>query len=164
MSSSGSSPEVEHCLDAAYNYLSYRPRSEVELRIYLKRHGYENYFIESALAKLKQQGIVDDVAFARFWRDSRESFSPRSSTALRSELKRKGIDSETIAETIGEIDEESSAYKAAQKKAKVLASSDYSSFHHKLSAYLWRRGFNYELTQRVVKRLWQERSGREQNA
>jgi regulatory protein len=164
MSSSGSSPEVERCLDAAYNYLSYRPRSEAELRIYLKRHGYGDYFIESVLARLKQQGVVDDVAFAQFWRDNRESFSPRGSIALRLELRRKGINSEIIAETISEIDEENSAYKAAQKKAKLLASSDYSSFHHKLSAYLWRRGFNYELTRRVVKRLWQERSEKEQNA
>ena len=145
------------CLDAAYRYLSYRPRSELELRIRLRKRGFDDSSIEEVLLNLREQGLVDDVVFARFWRDNRESFSPRSRVMLRRELRQKGIAPYVIAEVAEEIDEEASAYKAAQKIMKKLALVDYDSFRRRLGSFLKRRGFNYEVTQHTVNQLWQER-------
>lgn len=145
------------CLDSAFRYLSYRPRSELEIRIRLGKRGFDDSSIEKVLLNLREQGLVDDAAFARFWRDNRESFSPRSKAMLRRELRQKGIAPYVIAEVAEGIDEEASAYKAAQKIIKKLALADYESFRRKLGSFLNRRGFNYEVTQHTVNQLWQER-------
>lgn len=145
------------CLDAAFRYLSYRPRSELEIKMRLRKRGFDNSSIESALLKLKEQGLIDDYAFAQFWKENREVFSPRGRAMLQRELRQKGVASHIIAEAIREIDEEAGAYRAAQKKAEKLASSDREGFYRKLGSFLRRRGFNYEITQHTVKQLWLER-------
>jgi regulatory protein len=143
-------------LDAAYRYLSYRPRSEFEMRVWLGRKGHGSRTIENTLSALRAKGLLDDLAFARFWRESRESSSPRSRAALRSELRRKGIDADVVAEALDGVDEEAAAYRAAQKKAARLATVDHDDFRTRLSAVLRRRGFSYEVTEHTVNRLWQE--------
>jgi len=143
-------------IDAAYRYLSYRPRSEFEMRVWLGRKGHGSRTIENTLSALRAKGLLDDLAFARFWRESRESSSPRSRAALRSELRRKGIDPDVVAEALDGVDEEAAAYRAAQKKAARLATVDHDDFRTRLSAVLRRRGFSYEVTEHTVNRLWQE--------
>ena len=147
----------QSCLDAACRYLSYRPRSEFELKMRLQRKGFNDSSIQDVLLKLKEQGLLDDLAFAQFWKENRESFSPRSRMMLQKELRQKGVSPYIIEEVAGGIDEEASAYKAAQRKVKRLASADYDNFCRKLGAFLKRRGFNYEVTRYTVNQLWHER-------
>jgi len=151
-----SASEQQSPLDAAYRYLSYRPRSEFELKVWLDRKGFGRQAIESTLSTLKAKGLLDDLAFARFWRESRESSSPRSRAALKSELSQKGIDPDVVAEALDGVDEEAAAYRAARKKAARLATVDHDDFRTRLSAVLRRRGFSYEVTEHAVNRLWQE--------
>ena len=151
-----SASEEQPPLDAAYRYLSYRPRSEFEMRVWLGRKGYGSRTIETTLSTLKTKGLLDDLAFARFWRESRESSSPRSRAALRRELRQKGIDPDVVAEALDGVDEEAAAYRAAQRKATRLGALDYSDFRTRLSAVLRRRGFSYDVTEHTVNRLWQE--------
>lgn len=160
----GVQDSYEACLDAASRYLSYRSRSEAELRAYLKRRGFGNESIVAVLGKLREQGLVNDVGFARFWKENRQAFSPRSRAMLRQELSRKGIGAEIIADVVEEVDEESSAYKAAQKKMKALTGSDYMHFRQKLFTFLRRRGFGYEVCQRTVNQLWREIKENKQDA
>jgi len=54
------------------------------------------------------------------------------------------------------IDDEESAYRAAQKRGRTLAKEDYETFRRKLGAFLRRRGFSYEVVSRTTERLWQE--------
>jgi regulatory protein len=143
-------------LDVAYRYLSYRPRSAFEVSVWLSRKGFGRRMIEDTLSTLKAKGLLDDAAFAHFWRESRESFSPRSRAALRRELRQKGIEPGVVDEALDGVDEEGAAYRAAQKKAARLAVVDYDDFRTKLSAVLKRRGFSYEVTKHTVNRLWQE--------
>ena len=149
----------QSCLDAAFRYLSYRPRSELELKMRLRKRGFDDPSIESVIRNLREQRLVDDAAFAQFWRDNRESFSPRSRTLLQRELRGKGVASYIIAEVAEGIDDEASAYRAAQQKVKKLACSDYDGFCRKLGAFLKRRGFDHEVARRTINRLWQEREG-----
>ena len=151
-----SASQQQSPLDAAYRYLSYRPRSEFEMRVWLGRKGHGSRTIENTLSALKAKGLLDDLAFARFWRESRESSSPRSRAALRSELRQKGIDPDVVDEALDGVDEEAAAYRAAQKKAARLATVDHDDFRTRLSAVLRRRGFSYEVTEHTVNRLWQE--------
>ena len=99
---------------------------------------------------------MDDAAFARFWRDNRETFRPRSRRLTRLELQQKGLNAEVIEATIADIDEDASAYRAAQNRARRLAGGGYLFFRRRLGEYLRRRGFGYEVIGRTVARLWKE--------
>jgi len=150
------SDHFHRCLNAAAHYLSYRPRSESELRERLYRRGFDDDSVEAVIAKIKEQGLVDDTAFAQFWKDNRESFSPRSQWLTRLELRRKGIAKEIIDQVVDVIDDDESAYRAALSKARGLPQSDYQSFRRRLGGYLRRRGFSYEVINHTVELLWQE--------
>jgi len=147
----------QRCLNAAIRYLGYRPRSEAEVRQRLQRHGFDNDCTDKALAKLKEQGLVDDTAFARFWKENRETFSPRSRWLTRMELQRKGLNRSVIEQVVSEVDDSGSAYRAALSKARRLSSSEYQDFCRRLSEHLRRRGFNYQVINDTVERIWKER-------
>ncbi len=144
------------CLNAATHYLSYRPRSESELRERLYRRGFGDDSVAAVIAKLRTQGLVDDGAFAQFWKDNRESFSPRSQWLTRLELRRKGVAEETIDQAVDVVDDSDSAYRAALSKARSLSLSDYQSFRHRLGGYLRRRGFDYGVINHTIEVMWQE--------
>jgi len=146
----------QRCSDAALHYLGYRPRSESELRERLKRRGFAGDNVKTVLARLKEQGLVDDLAFAQFWKDNRQSFSPRSQWLTRHELKRKGVAEEVIDQVVADIDDEDSAYQAAMSKARSLSIADYQGFRHRLDEYLKRRGFGYGVINNTLKRVWGE--------
>jgi len=151
------SDHFHRCLNAASHYLGYRPRSESEVRGRLQRRGFDGDCIEAVTARLKEQGLVDDLAFAQFWKDNRESFSPRSERLTKLELRRKGVVSDIIDQVVDSIDDGDSAYRAALSKARHLPLADYQSFRRRLGEYLRRRGFNYEVINHTVERVWQER-------
>ncbi len=144
------------CLNTAAHYLGYRPRSEFELRERLQRRGFDGDSVGAVLAKLKEQGLVDDMAFAQFWRDNRQSFSPRSQWLTKLELRQKGIAADIIDQVVEAVDNADSAYRAALSKARSLSQSDYQSFRRRLGEYLKRRGFGYGVINHTVERIWQE--------
>lgn len=152
--------DFHRCLDTAARYLGYRPRSEYEMRKRLNQRGFDDDSIEAVLAKLKEQGLIDDATFAKFWKDNRQSFSPRSQWLTRLELKQKGVPSEVIDQVVSTIDDTDNAYRAATSRARTLPLSDYHSFRHRLGEYLRRRGFGYGVIIRTIERLWQEKEGK----
>jgi len=151
-----SSDHFHRCLNAAARYLSYRPRSESELRKRLQQRSFDNDTVETVIIKLKGQGLVDDMAFTQFWKDNRESFSPRSQWLIKSELRQKGVAGDIIDKVVNAVDDDDSAYRAALSRTQRLPLSDYQGFRHRLGEYLERRGFSYEVIKHVVERLWQE--------
>ena len=141
----------------ALNYLSYRPRSEREVRQNLQKHAIPDAAIEETLARLRRNGLVNDLQFARDWVENRSTFRPRGRRALVMELRQKGIDRETIEAALRDLDEESLAYRAASKQARRYRDLEWADFRRKLNAFLARRGFGYESAQPAVERAWKER-------
>ncbi len=148
--------QLQRCLNAALNYLDYRPRSQAELAERLHRRGFDGDSVDAVLARLKTQGLVDDLAFARFWQENRQSFRPRSQRLTRRELSQKGVVRDIIDRVVAELDDEDSAYRAALLKAHRLSTADYDSFRRKLGQFLQRRGFGYGIIKTTVERVWQE--------
>jgi regulatory protein len=153
---------LQQAVERAYNYLSYRPRSREEVRRYLRRKETPPDIIDEALARLDSLNLVDDRAFASFWVESREQFSPRGARALKNELRLKGVDRDVVDELVdGEKDEER-ALSAGRKKALSLVrlpGMDYATFRARLGSFLQRRGFGYEVSARSVRTLWEELRG-----
>ncbi len=149
----------QRCLNSAFHFLGARPRSEAETRERLIKHGYNEEEIERTIGQLRRLQLLDDAAFAEYWKDNRNKFRPRSQRLLEMELKHKGVDSEVIKEAVEDIDESDNAYRAAVSKARTLPTADYQVFRRKLGGYLQRRGFNYGVINRTVKQVWQEQTG-----
>jgi len=147
----------QSCFEVALHYLSYRPRSETEVRQRLRRRGFDNKVVDEVIFRLKERRLIDDVAFSEYWRNNRLSFSPRSGRLIKLELRQKGVAAETANEVVKDLDDENYVYEAGLRKARRLSSSDYDDFRRRLYGYLRRRGFNYETVNFAVARLWQER-------
>jgi len=151
------SNSLQDCLDAAYYYLSYRPRSEGEIRQWLHKRGFANEVTEKTIAKLKEQNLSDDFAFAQFWKDNRLSFRPKSKRLIKKELREKEVDADIVARVTQDIDDEEIAYELGANRLPSLAHLDYPGFYRRLSSYLAYRGFSYEVIKRTASLLWQER-------
>jgi len=141
-------------VNTALRYVSYRPRSESEIRTRLRRQKYDSALINKVLDKLKQQRVVDDLSFAEFWKDSREFFSPRSKRMIKLELRRKGVADEVAERTTCEVDDQAGAYKAALKKANSLKNLEYGKFQKKLFSFLHNRGFGYQIVRPTIDKVW----------
>jgi len=141
---------------AAERLISFRPRSEFDLRQSLTRKGFACGVIMQALDHLRLSGVVDDAAFARYWAENREAFRPRGQRLVQAELRRKGVALDVAQEATSAIDDGESAYMAGLKKARLLRGCDYKEFSLKLAQYLMRRGYDYDAIRPSVRRLWQE--------
>ncbi len=146
----------EQALQYALRLLSYRARTQAELRQRMQQHGWSEAIIEGTLERLRQNGLLDDADFAHAWVENRQTFRPRGARLLRQELRRKGLDEHIIQEALDEVDEEAAAYAAARPRAQRLRGLDARLFRQKLIAYLTRRGFSFEIADSVARNLWEE--------
>ena len=143
--------------EQALRFLSYRARSEAEVRRRLSRK-YSQGVVEDVLEALRRQNLLDDLAFAMQWRASRERFKPRAGRLVRQELRGFGVPAEVIEDCLAGFDDEANAARAAGSFARRLAGrdSDWSEFRGKLTAHLQRRGFASWLVAEAVGRAWEE--------
>jgi regulatory protein len=150
----------QKALDSALNFLSFRPRAEKEVRQNLYRKKVQPDTLDRVIERLKELKLIDDKAFAEYWQDNRQQFSPRGPRAIKAELRAKGLSAAVIDETVdSESNQEELAYNAGLKKARALCKLDYREFRRRLGDYLLRRGFSYDTISTVSKRLWQEEAG-----
>ena len=128
----------------AVKYLSRSRHTESEVRGKLSSKGYGDKEIDVAIKKLIEYGYVDDEAYAKAY--VLTYGATRGKNRLRYEMSLKGVKKEYIDEALPE-DEYLSAYKLAEKKR-----SRYSD-REKLIRYLIGRGYDWEVSRRVVEQL-----------
>ena len=87
-------------LSAALRFLEARPRSSAEVRRRLLTQGYRAELVEGCMERLLDLGLIDDAAFAQAWVESRDRARPRGERALRTELRRKGIDRQVVDDVL----------------------------------------------------------------
>lgn len=149
--------DITKAVNRAIDFLSYRPRSTTEVRQNLEKKQIPESVIELAIERLQELGYLDDAAFARFWIENRDTFKPMAPRALRYELRQKGVADGILEPLFDEIiDVEDSAYRAAQKRIRRLKGTTKQEFKHKLSGFLQRKGFGYDVILTIINRLYEE--------
>ena len=139
------------------HFLSYRPRTEKEVRQHMQASGYEAGLIDEVIEQMKAKEIINDLAFAKTWIENRNLHRPRGRKALAIELQQKGVDRGAIDEVLtGFGDETENALSSARKYARRLDIEDWTKFREKLGAFLSRRGFTYETITETVRQVWKE--------
>jgi regulatory protein len=138
------------------NWVLMRPRSERELRDYLRRQLYQHKPTSPGVSRVvvdkedslvahdaiasefTTRGWVDDEVFARWWIE-RSSRSKRSNSYLKSELMQKGVDREIIADLLGDRADDDLLAELVQKLRQKSKYQD----NQRLMRYLVTKGFSY---------------------
>ena len=116
--------EFQKTLEKLLKFAMTRPRSEKELRDYLRRKEVHTSLHEELFNKLAKYELIGDEKFARWWVQERNSFRPRSKRLLKIELQQKGINRQIIDVVLEDtiLDEVEVAYQLALKKKSLIAS------------------------------------------
>jgi regulatory protein len=128
--------------DKVLNLLSYRLRSEWELRDYLRRKNAPEEHVEKILNKLSINGYVNDEQFAKRWVENRRLMKATSRRKLMMELKQKRIPNDIIDKVLADdkdqVNEREVLKELIEKKRQRYPD------HLKLMQYLARQGYNYD--------------------
>lgn len=132
-------------MQLALRYLSYRPRSELEVKNYLRQKGCEPEVTDGVIARLRSLNYLDDLSFAQIWARSRlesRGYGPRR---VAQELRIKGIAAEVIRQTLQQslqqTSEQESAKKLLTKRFGGVSLQDIKT-QRRAVALLLRRGFS----------------------
>lgn len=138
----------------ALNMLAMRDHSSTELREKLLRRDFAPAAVDRLIAKLERSNLLDDAQFAqRFAKAQRES-RKLSRSALRRQLVKKGIDEETIAGVVDEVDgEEDLAREVAEKKARSTRGLEHEVRERRILGMLARRGFSSTVCLKVTREV-----------
>ena len=147
---------AEWAKQTAFRFLSYRPRSSAEVRRHLRNKDVDDSVIDQVVDRLLELKLLDDLAFAHYWVEQRETFRPRSRRALRHELYQKGLSRQIVEQAVEEVDEMAAARKAGAKKALLWRNLAEDEFHLKMRGFLSRRGFDYTAISEVSRELWRD--------
>ncbi len=142
--------------DAALKFLSFRMRSEKELREKLKKKEFAESLIDDVVKDLKRLKLVDDYDFAAAFVRDRISNSPRGKILLRQELWKKGIKKEIIEKALKEYfkDEDEElvlAKELSQKRKRRYQGLEENVAKRRLMSFLLRRGFSYDIIKQVLR-------------
>jgi regulatory protein len=132
------------------NYLSYSPSSEAELHSHLLESDFAETTVDEVLHRLREVGLVDDEAFARYWVDNRARFRPRGKRMLVQELRQKDVALDVIETALTEYDEVAAAQHVAEEQARRLAHLPPEVFRRRLWDRLMRRGFSPDIIHEVL--------------
>ncbi|MBP6017272.1 MAG: RecX family transcriptional regulator [Candidatus Promineofilum sp.] len=148
--------EIHRARERVLRLLARRPYSSAEISRYLRRHQMSDEIIQNVIDDLTEAKLIDDDAFAAYWVEQRETFRPRSRLALRQELSQKGVEREIVAEALSEVDEIDSARRVARKQAGRWRGLAEAEWRTKLTRYLMRQGYPYDIVSEVVTETWLE--------
>ncbi|SDP12101.1 regulatory protein [Nakamurella panacisegetis] len=98
--------------------LAVAPRPRAGLAQAMKRKEVPEDVAQDVLDWLTQVGLVDDVAYAHSFVRTKHRDRALSSAALRTELRRLGVDDESMADAVETVDQQAERTRAAELIAK----------------------------------------------
>ena len=145
--------EFQKTLDKLLKFVTLRPRSEKEVKDWLKRKKIHESLYKLLFDRLNRLELVGDKEFATWWVKQRQQFRPRGKRALQAELRMKGIDKEVISSVLSDtaVDEAKIAKELLAKKEykwRLLPKRD---ARLKMSQFLARKGFDWGIIEKVLR-------------
>ena len=134
--------------------LTGQPRSRSELATRLARKRVPPDVASRMLDRFQEVGLIDDVAFARDWVQSRQAGRGLACRALEVELRRKGIDSQVVAEAVAAVDsgdEVEAARLLVRRRLPSLQRFDNATVVRRLTGMLARKGYSASVAFSVVR-------------
>lgn len=142
--------DLEPAKERAFNLLSYRSRTKVELSLRLKKDGFSPAAITAVISHLEEYNLIDDHSYACDWVRYRFERKKKGRYYLYNELIQKGIPSTIASEAVGSITD-AEEYQAAYEQAlsKIKSGREWPS----VGRYLARQGFPNETILKVGRQI-----------
>ncbi len=133
--------QSDKAYDRTIQLIARRPRSEWEVRQYLKRKSYDEVITQQTIERLLDKGYLDDVSFAQSWIQNRRLLKPRSKRKLRQELLQKRVPEQIITDCLAydDTDDKEVLRQLIEQKSSQTRYKD----RQKLMRYLSGQGFSY---------------------
>jgi regulatory protein len=134
--------------------LTIAPRSRAQLAGDLAARDVPDDVAERVLDRFTEVGLIDDAAFAEVWVRTRHAGRGLSRSALRRELRAKGVDDEIVADAVETIDDDAEAAAAQALVARRLPGMRGLPAEvrmRRLVGQLARKGYSSGLAVRVVR-------------
>ena len=155
--------------DYALNFLSYRPRSEKEVKDYLVKKlskiesisysvSKDSPIIDHTLKFLQKHNFINDIDFAKWLITSRAKSKPKGIKAIKVDLIRHGISKNLIEQMEGSLKENVAiAYRAIEKKLARFEKLAEDEKKRKIYNYLAYRGFSHDTIKKLFAFLEKKR-------
>jgi regulatory protein len=140
----------------ALKLLSYRSRSEKEMRERLKKKGFSNEQIRDTIKFLSHTGLINDRLLATDLMTYSVRRKSLGRMGIRMFLTKRGIDSELIESALADHTEEkemASALELMDRKLRVLEKYPQKTVKRRLLGMLRRRGFSGSVIHRALNTL-----------
>lgn len=131
----------------AYEWLLGRPHSTQELKDYFYRKKVDPELAVKLMQEFKATGVLSNERYAE-WAVERLQRKNKSSRAITAELRRKGIEEETVKQFVG-ASVEANTTALQQLVAKLRTKQRYQD-PKKLAIYLVGKGFSYEEVKKAL--------------
>lgn len=145
--------EVRKAFNKALDYLSFRMRSEHEVKKKLLDAEYGEAVVLEAIQKLYHLGFLNDESFSKALLETQKKTSKKGPRAIQQELKNKGIDKslqEEVLKTYTEDDQTEVAQGLAEKIANQQSSKTPRQVKQKIQDTLLRKGYSYAIISKVI--------------
>jgi regulatory protein len=141
--------------DYAYSLLSYRERTEYEMKKRLFEKGFSTGVVRGVLDMLKAKDLINDRSFARKWVDDVLLHRPMGKLRIQHELRKRRV-SEDVIDEVCQLRLESDAEVAlarcaAEKKLHVLENYPPDTQKRRLYGFLKNRGFDFGVIHDLMK-------------
>jgi regulatory protein len=151
----GEADPVEVAKQILVRQLAASSKSRHQLEQALAKRAVPDGAAQEALNRLTELGYIDDSAFARAWVESRQRSRGLAASALRRELREKGIDREMIdqvvTDAVSDDDERASARLLVDKKLRSIRGVDNDTATRRLVGMLSRKGYGPGVAYAVVR-------------
>ena len=152
-----SEDEKKRAKQKAFSYLARRDHSEKELSDKLRRKGFREPIIIGLIEDLKQSQLINDGTFSRQFARNKIIQKSIGRRELAFSLKQKGISKDileaTLEEVYSEYDEKELALRLANQKLKTIKNIEPIKVKKRISDFLFRRGFNWEIVEQVFEEI-----------
>ncbi len=156
--------DYEKAKNHAFNYLAYRARTCREMRTYLNKKGYPAEITEKVINVLKHLEMLDDEAFADQFIREHMNGKPVGRKAIIYRLRQLGVESSVINAKLADYYSDNTEYELAWQavtdycaRKKITIDDDpltfkknTIAFQRRLTAFLQRRGFSYEVIKEII--------------
>ncbi|MGI2329550.1 recombination regulator RecX [Planococcus sp. YIM B11945] len=148
--------QVRKSFNSALNYLSFRMRSEGEVRQKLKEKEYGDAVIDEAVKKLYTLNFLDDRAFSEALMRTQMASGKKGPRAIQQDMAKKGIDKQMQKDVLDSYSEEEQleiARGLAEKLAAKEKNKTPNQIKQKITDLLLRKGYSYSLINQAIEGL-----------
>ncbi len=145
-----SSKTIQTPFNKALKYISYKNRSLKEVHDYLVKNNYSDEQIKETIEKLIEYKFVDDEKFSEIFIRNRQ-LKGRSKKMISYELRQKGINKETLEQSLSDAQNDfKTAKEYIEKRLHQMKNLEPEKRTQRIINRLKSRGYNWDTIKKVL--------------